>query len=190
MREMDRETFIENEVKSAATRRLQRSLVLEEFAHQENVEVNNEEVRSIYYTALQQLQQTQQMSKAQSKNKRSTQEMANSLAINTVNSIFNQRLTARLKAIATGHGDEPVEQPAAEVEFAEPAEAAAEGEEQLPPESQAALESVESSPVMGEAEAEEEEAAGVDDALSNETPEVNQAPASSGESEETNQSEG
>ena len=44
------------------------------------------------------------------KDKRSTQEMANSLAINTVNNIFNQRMMMRLKAIAIGKGDEPEEE--------------------------------------------------------------------------------
>jgi hypothetical protein len=116
MREMDRETFIEKEVKSAAARRLERSLVLEEFAHRENIEVKSDEVRSIYYSALQQLQQTQETRKAQAKNRRSTEEMANSLAINTVNNIYNQRMMTRLKAIAAGKGDEP--------EVVEPVEAA------------------------------------------------------------------
>ncbi len=61
MREMDRETFVETEVKPAATRRLVRSLVLEEFAKSENIEVKNEEIQSIYYAALQQMQQSQEL---------------------------------------------------------------------------------------------------------------------------------
>ncbi len=107
MREMDRDTFIETEVKPAATRRLERSLVLAEFAKQEKVEVKEEEIRSIYFTALQQMQSSE-IKKIQSRNKRSTQEMANSIATSTVNNIFNQRLMNRIKAIATGKGDEPV----------------------------------------------------------------------------------
>jgi len=184
MREMDRDTFIENEVKPAATRRLERSLVLEEFAHQENIEVKNEEVHSIYNMALQQLQQTQGSLKAPSRNRRSTQEMANSLAINTVNSIFNQRLSSRLKAIATGHGDD--------VEEAEVVEEQPEGEMQLPPVTEAGLESVEASPVMGEVEAEEEEAAGTEDALgAASAPGAPEAPqAETHESDETDESAG
>lgn len=138
MREMDRETFVEKEVKPAATRRLERSLAMEEFARRENVEVKSEEVRSIYYSALQQLQQTQEQGKAQSKNRRSTQEMANSLAINTVNSVFNQRLMARLKAIAIGQGDET-----------EIAQIFAAGE-QLPTETEASSDMVEDSAATGE----------------------------------------
>ena len=109
MREMDRETFIESEVKPAATKRLVRSLVLEEFAKREAIEVKSEEIRSVYYAALQQMQQSTELKKLQSKQKQTPREMANSIAMNTVNNIFNQRLMSRLKAIATGKGDEVVE---------------------------------------------------------------------------------
>ena len=109
MREMDRETFVESEVKPAADKRLVRSLVLEEFARRENIEVKNEEIQSIYYTALQQMQQSSDLKKLQSKNKQSSREMANSLAMNTVNNIFNRRMMSRLKAIATGQSDEEPE---------------------------------------------------------------------------------
>lgn len=107
MREMDRETFIENEVKPAAVRRLERSLVLEEFARQEKVEVRSEEIQSIYESALQQMQASKGLRKMQSKNKQTPRDMANNIAINTVNNIFNQRLMARLKAMATGVEDAP-----------------------------------------------------------------------------------
>lgn len=107
MREMNRETFIETEVKPAAARRLARSLVLAEFARQEKIEVNEDEIRSIYFTALQQMQSSE-LKKIQSRNKRSAQEMANSIATSTINNIFNQRLMTRIKAIAIGKADEPV----------------------------------------------------------------------------------
>jgi trigger factor len=112
MRQLDRETFINEEVRPAASRRLERSLVLEEFAKRENVEVKSDEIRSIYFAALQQMEQSSELKKIQSQNKQSTKEMANSLAVNTVNNIYSQRMMARLKAIAIGKGDEPVEEPA------------------------------------------------------------------------------
>ena len=107
MRELDREGFIEQEVKPAATRRLIRSLVLEEFAKQEKIEVKNEEVRSVFAMVQQQMQQMPQ-SGGKGRKRQSDQEMANSLAINTVNNIFNQRLMARLKALASGQEEEAV----------------------------------------------------------------------------------
>lgn len=114
MRELDRETFVDTEVKPAAERRLIRSLVLEAFASLEGIEVKNEEVQAIYYSAIQQMQQSEQMEKGGSRKKKDSREMANSIAINTVNSIFNQRLMARLKAIAIGKGDVVEEETAVE----------------------------------------------------------------------------
>lgn len=111
MRNLERDAFIEQEVKPAASRRLERSLVLEEFSKRESIEVKSEEIRSVYYAALQQMQQSSELKKMQSREKRTPREMANSLALNTVNNIFNQRLMARLKAIATGKGDEPETMP-------------------------------------------------------------------------------
>ncbi len=105
MREMDRETFVEQEVKPAATRRLIRSLVLEEFARQEKIEIKNEEVRSVFAMVQQQMSQ---MPPARGKGRQNNQEMVNSLAINTVNNIFNQRMMARLKALASGQEEEAV----------------------------------------------------------------------------------
>lgn len=108
MRNLDREKFVEDEVKPAATRRLIRSLVLEEFSKLEAIEIKSEEIRSVYNVILQQMQQSPQLKKMQSRQKQSPREMVNSLAMNTVNSIFNQRLMTRLKAIATGQSDEMV----------------------------------------------------------------------------------
>jgi trigger factor len=130
MRQIDRETFINEEVRPAAARRLERSLVLEEFARQESVEVKSDEIRSIYYAALQQMQQSSELKKMQSQNKQSTREMANSLAANTVNNIFSQRLMSRLKAIAIGKADEPVEETVSDL-TAELAEMQTTDEEQL-----------------------------------------------------------
>ncbi len=122
MRELDRETFIEDEVKPAATRRLQRSLVLEEFARSEKIEVNSEEIQSIYQMALQQMQSSQGLPKSQSKNRQTPRDMANNIAISTVNNIFNQRLMSRLKSIATGVSED-AELPVEEAEAVEAVEA-------------------------------------------------------------------
>jgi trigger factor len=108
MRELERDAFIESEVKPAAERRLLRSLVLEEFARQESLEVKNEELQYIYYSAQQQVSEFQ---KSQAGKRQNAREMANNLAMNTINNIFNQRIMQRLKAIATGRGDEPEEEP-------------------------------------------------------------------------------
>ncbi|NLG99204.1 MAG: trigger factor [Chloroflexi bacterium] len=144
MREMDRDTFIEKEVKPQAEQRLVRSLVLEEFARQENIQVKNDEIAAIYNAALQQVQPADNK-KIQSRNRINPREMANSITISTVNNIFNQRLMSRLKAIATGEpettampelmtADESDEQPESQVqpESAPQAEAVVEAEAATP----------------------------------------------------------
>lgn len=168
MREMDRETFNEQEVKPAAQRRLVRSLVLEEFARQENVEVKGDEIQSIYYNALQQMEQSQQLRQIRAKNRQSPREMANSIAMNTVNNIFNARMMTRLKAIATGKGDEVVEEEAALPE----AEA----------ETPVLAEEVQMSPVASEAEAMADQAAAEDER--EETPQVDTQPDNPAEENE------
>lgn len=159
MRQIDRETFINEEVRPAAARRLERSLVLEEFARREDIEVKPDEVRSIYYAALQQMQQSSDLKKLQSQNKRSTREMANSLAVNTVNNIFSQRLMARLKAIATGEADEAVEETVSEL-------AAEVSDLEAQEEAQPAVSEIEPAPAAEEAAADNaaaEEAAQADE---------------------------
>jgi hypothetical protein len=55
------------------------------------------------------MQQSSDLKRLQTKNKQSSREMANSLAMNTVNNIFNRRMMSRLKAIATGQSEEEPE---------------------------------------------------------------------------------
>lgn len=180
MREMDRETFIEKEVKPAAERRLLRSLVLEEFARRENVEIKNEELQYIYYNAQQQVSEFQ---KSRTGKRQNPREMANALAVNTLNSIFNQRIMQRLKAIATGKGDEEEEQ----VEAAEPVEGEPAMESEATAETQvetaakeeqpAAVEQTgEASPVIGDEAAEEEQSAAEADLPNAEPPQADLDP--------------
>ena len=168
MRDVDRETFIDQEVKPAAVRRLERSLVLEEFARQEQVEVKNEEIRSIYQMAMQQTQQSKELGQLPAKGRQNSQELANSIAVNTVNSIFNQRIMGRLKAIATGKGDE---EPEAAVELVEAEGAEAEAVAQ--PEAETDV--VESSPMTSELAAEEEQDAAESDLQATETQQTDEA---------------
>lgn len=169
MRELDRETFIDQEVKPAAVRRLERSLVLEEFAHQEHVEVKNDEIRSIYQMAMQQSQQSKELRQLPAKGRQNSQELANSIAVNTVNSIFNQRIMGRLKAIATGKGDEEPEAVVEDqVEIVD-----AEAETGAQPEAEADV--VESSPMTSELAAEEEQNAAESDLQAPETQQTDEA---------------
>lgn len=117
MREMDRETFIETEAKPAAEKRLIQSLVLEEFAKREGIELKDDEIRSVYYAALQQMQQSTKDNKLSSKQRKSSRDLINSIAMSTVNNIFNKRLMDRLKAIATGEAQLEKEAEAAKADI-------------------------------------------------------------------------
>lgn len=117
MREMDRETFIETEAKPAAEKRLIQSLVLEEFAKREGIELKDDEIRSVYYAAMQQMQQSTKDNKLSSKQRKSSRDLINSIAMSTVNNIFNKRLMDRLKAIATGEAQLEKEAEAAKADI-------------------------------------------------------------------------
>ncbi len=106
IRGLERDAFIENEVKPAAVRRLERTLVMGEFARAEQVKVSDGEVREIFNIAMMQVRESEELQKAGGKSSRNAQDMATSIATSTVNSIYNQRMLDRLKAIATGKGDE------------------------------------------------------------------------------------
>ena len=106
IRGLDRAAFIETEVKPAAVRRLTRSLVMSEFAQQEGVTLSPQEMQEIYAMATRQMAQSEELKRIQAQQKRNTRDMVSTIAQNTANNIFNQRVMDRMKAIATGKGDE------------------------------------------------------------------------------------
>lgn len=134
-RQMTRDELIEKEVKEIAERSVKRQLVLEEFAAQENVQIQANEVQVVYDMAMNQAK-SESGRKTMSERKMSTKQLADTLARGTINEIFNQRLLNRLRDIATGKADQPepvaeaVAEEAAVVEAvsAEAPESAATGE--------------------------------------------------------------
>jgi len=117
-RELSREEFIEKEIKPVAERRLKRDLVLEEFATRENLRFQPEELVSIYNMAREQVR-SNDMLRTLRKEKMDTRTLTDTLARSTINELFNQRLTSRLRAIATGQTE--VAQTTAQSESAETA---------------------------------------------------------------------
>jgi trigger factor len=116
-REMTREELIEKEVRQVAEQSLKRNLVLEEFAKRESIQISTEEAQMIYNMAQNQARQDPSL-KSLAKGKTSKKDVGESLARRTLNEIFNQRLTSRLRDIATGKADAPevtIEEPTADV---------------------------------------------------------------------------
>ncbi|MGA9398562.1 MAG: trigger factor [Anaerolineaceae bacterium] len=108
-RNMEKDAFIEKEVKPAAINRLERSLVMDEFTHMENIKLDmtrwdeavNETARDLSYsTDLTRLRK-----------KLSKDQLTQAVTYETANRLMNQLVFDRMKAIATGTQiDEPTEQ--------------------------------------------------------------------------------
>ncbi|NMC53648.1 MAG: trigger factor [Chloroflexi bacterium] len=127
IRQSDKEKFIEEEVKPAARLRLERSLVLEQIAEQEKVELNPDEVKNAVARTLFEMQSMPDYSKY--KKGKAFQNLASAVTMDTANRMYNRQILNRLKDIATGKADQAVESatdeqpetPAAGEESQEPA---------------------------------------------------------------------
>lgn len=100
MRSKDEATFIEEEIKPAAEKRLVRSLVLEEIARVEKLELPKGELENAVTQTMMQLQSMPGFEQYKSAEK--LRSLTNAVAMDEANRLFNQHLLERLKAIATG----------------------------------------------------------------------------------------
>ncbi|NPV55627.1 MAG: trigger factor [Anaerolineae bacterium] len=98
-RELEQADFIEKEVKPAAKKRLEQSLVLEEIARNEKVEIEDGIIENTYKETLQILESSPDFKKRGSQEMR---RMASRLALNTANKMLNNKILERLKDIVTG----------------------------------------------------------------------------------------
>jgi len=113
MRRLDRQTFIDQEVKPVAIKRLERSLVMDEVARVEHIEADENEISSEYSQALSELQNAGDLRRIQ--RRIGTQRLANVIAMEAINRVMNRRVLERLKQIATGQAEaEPAKQSAAD----------------------------------------------------------------------------
>lgn len=114
MIDTDSEKYIEENVRPAARKRIARSLVLDELAHAEAVKLEQSDYDEAISATVSQLQTQYKPRKAKEK---VNQDMVNNMTMNELTRKFNQKVLERMKAIATGRGDEP----AGEVGEGEPA---------------------------------------------------------------------
>jgi trigger factor len=111
-RNLEKEAFIESEVKPAAIQRLERSLVMDEFTHAENIKLDmakwdeavNETARELSYSS-----DINTLRK-----KMSRDQLSQAVTYETANRLMNQQIFDRMKAIATGTYTKPVEEQPAE----------------------------------------------------------------------------
>ena len=105
MRELDREKFIEEEVKPVAVRRLERSLIMDQLALDEKIEVSEENLNSSFQQTWFEVQRDEQFQKMTKKNKTS-QKLMETIAMESASRAMIQQTLDRLKLIATGEAPE------------------------------------------------------------------------------------
>jgi trigger factor len=104
-RQTDHETFIEEEAKPVAKRRLERSLVLDELARAEEIQVQNEELQNAVVQRMMEMQGQGTIDFSKYKTAAARQELTNNLAMDTAGRLLSQHTLLRLKAIASGQAE-------------------------------------------------------------------------------------
>jgi trigger factor len=120
MRQTTQGQFMEEEAKPVAIKRLERSLILDQLAHEEKIEVDEGSLQNEFGQTLTELQyQGLNLDKVRG-GKRGQQQVAEAIAMQSANRLITRRTLDRIKAIATGEY---------KPEEAKEAEEAVEGEE-------------------------------------------------------------
>lgn len=104
----ERAAWLEEEIKPAARKRLERSLVLDKLAKEEKVEIKNEDLQSEYTQIISEMQGTTDIKKLQKQLK--NERVANALAMEAASRVLNRQVLNRLKDIATGKAEEKAEE--------------------------------------------------------------------------------
>lgn len=110
---LDREKYIEENVRPGAISRVTTSLIIEQLAQEEKVQVAKEDIDGIVNETVQMLQNTPDQ---KGKKNKVTNEMVNNVAYNAISRLYNQRTLEHMKAMATGEvEEEPVEEKIEEI---------------------------------------------------------------------------
>ncbi len=128
IRNTDKDTFMEKEIKPVAIKRLERSLILEEIGRAESLKLNVEDVTNMVARTLSYMQETGDLKRA--RGKLTQDQFTNALAMDAASKTMNRQVLDRIKAIATGQdiakldaessSDETVDAEAIDVVTAEP----------------------------------------------------------------------
>jgi trigger factor len=94
----EKDAWMEEEVKPAAKRRLERSLVLDELARKENIQVKNEDLQKEFESIITEMSYGADMKKLQKELK--SERMANAIAMEAASRLLNRNVLSRLKDIA------------------------------------------------------------------------------------------
>lgn len=114
----DKEKWLDEEIKPVAQKRLERSLLLDEIAKVEKVEVGNEELNQEFNNLVLEMQQQEDFKKLQ--RKLTNEKLANAIAMQAATRVLNKRVRDRIKEIATGTVTDVEKQPEDEAAAAKP----------------------------------------------------------------------
>ncbi|GAB4424699.1 MAG: trigger factor [Anaerolineales bacterium] len=135
------EKFLEEEARPVAIKRLERSLIMDEIARREEIELDQEDLQNEYGQALTELQQ-QGFDLSQVKGgKRGQQQVAEAVAMQSASRVITRRTLERLKAIATGElakQEKAAKEAAAAAEKDEKTEAGETAQEEAQPKAKSA----------------------------------------------------
>jgi len=98
--QLEKEKFIENDIKSAAKHQLEQYLVLEEIRKQEKIELEKDELQQAYTESISEIQSNSDISKL--RKQFTSKGLANRVLLQTASRLINNRVKSRLKEIVTG----------------------------------------------------------------------------------------
>lgn len=96
----EKEEYIDEEITPIAKKRLERSLVLDEIAKKENIQLSKEDVSKEYNQTLSEMQFSKEFQKLNRKT--SPQRIANAIAVQAATRLMSRRVLERVKEIASG----------------------------------------------------------------------------------------
>jgi trigger factor len=102
MRQTTQEKFLEEEARPVATKRLERSLILDQLARAENIEVDEGSLQSEFGQTLNEMQYQGVNLNQIRGGKRGQQQVAEAIAMESASRLITRRTLERIKAIATG----------------------------------------------------------------------------------------
>ena len=107
MQQTDMEKFMADEVRPTAIRRLERSLLIEEITRQEKIELDQTKLEEAFHQNWASLSSTdEKFAKLTKGGSRASKDLVDAVVVDTANRMMVSRVLDRLKAIATGHGDD------------------------------------------------------------------------------------
>ena len=105
----EKEDFIEQDIKPAAIKRLEQSLVIDEVSRQEKLELDQKKLQTEYVRSFQQMQSDPSFKTLQKEF--TTKKLSNMLVMQAASRIMNQQTLNKLKSIATGEEAKIVKEP-------------------------------------------------------------------------------